>query len=214
MKDLKINRSEIISSGLNTEDMEFIYELVKNKRPKNVLEIGMSEGTSTLAICKAFKDFKMESHLTSIDPFQSSRDNNMGVKNIENNNLSKYHTLIEGYDYIILPTLLSENKSFDMIFVDGSHLYDYIMLDQFYATLLLNQNGVLIYDDYPRESTESWPLYGHGDWKKGVKLTCDFLEKNYNHFKIDESYSSSRFSSVYVKISEDNRDWNHFKDFV
>ena len=151
MKDLKINRSEIISSGLNTEDMEFIYELVKNKRPKNVLEIGMSEGTSTLAICKAFKDFKMESHLTSIDPFQSSRDNNMGVKNIENNNLSKYHTLIEGYDYIILPTLLSENKSFDMIFVDGSHLYDYIMLDQFYATLLLNQNGVLIYDDYPRE---------------------------------------------------------------
>jgi hypothetical protein len=60
---------------------------------------------------------------------------------------SARHTLIATTDYAALPRLVESAQRFDFIFIDGYHAFDYVMLDAFYADLLLKPGGTLVLHD-------------------------------------------------------------------
>ena len=55
----------------------------------------------------------------------------MGKKLVENAGLGKYHTIIEDKSYNAMPELLKEAGTYDFIFIDGWHTFDYTLIDFF-----------------------------------------------------------------------------------
>jgi predicted O-methyltransferase YrrM len=201
INDIKFSYRTDTVSGLTTDDCIYLYNFISNKNIFNVLEIGMADGMSTIAIMKSLLENSNKMNkaisLTSIDPYQKKYWNNNGVNNLKKFNIDEFHTLIEVPDYLALPKLIEEGKKYDLIFIDGQHTFDHVLLNNFYADILLNKTGHIINDDF---------------WMPSIKKVHEYISNNYNHFEIsDEKYD--RFGPIYKKIANKNIPWNSFTNF-
>jgi len=199
-------------SGVSPLEGFHLYDLVLQNSMSKVLEVGMAYGTSALYICQALKDstFKKKGKSTkekvmfSIDPNQSEEWENIGILNLERADLSKYHRLIKKPSYIALAELLKcieENSepSFDLIFVDGMHLFDYTLVDIFFSVRMLRIGGVLVIDDIKHS---------------GVKQAIDYITQNYGSFlELKKETPCSKTAATFVKINNDKRKWNYHTHF-
>ena len=70
-----------------------------------------------------------------------------GLEAVRKAGLVDRHTWIEKLDYLALPKLAEEGKRFDFIFIDGYHSFDYAMIDFFFADLLLQPGGMVLFHD-------------------------------------------------------------------
>lgn len=188
------------SSGISPKEGWYLYNLVlKNKNINKILEVGMANGTSALYMCQALHDSnKKDGSLTSIDPNQSTQWKNVGITQIERASLDNYHNLIQNTSDIAMANLLEEKEKFDMIFIDGMHLFDYTLLDIYYAVKLVKINGIIVIDDI-RHS--------------GVKDAIQYVKKNYNMLKYIPDDLSHDTMATFVKIKEDDRKWDFHKIF-
>ena len=135
-------------AAMRDEEYARLERLLREVRPKNTLEVGMANGSSTEVICRYLKESGGGVHV-SVDPFQTKPEGwgGRGLERVEKAGLSAFHSLIEDYDYLALPRLLSEGGRFDLILIDGWHSFDYTLIDFFYADLLLKPQGVLVFHD-------------------------------------------------------------------
>ena len=136
-------------AGMSPEELVRLYELASGDGIREVLEVGMGSGTSSVVMLTALE--KSGGRLTSVDPFQTSSFAGAGRGVITQAGHAGRHRLIEKPDYTALPELLAAGERFDMVLVDGYHSFDYTLVDVFYADLLLRTNGVLAVHD------SSWP---------------------------------------------------------
>lgn len=180
-----------IHSAIKSPEMETIVNLIKSNNFVKCLEVGMAFGTSAITILSNKK-----CNLISIDPFQSTQWESNGMKLVKSFNFQSRHKLIEKKSYIALPELLENNySSFDFIFIDGWHTFDYTLVDFFYSNLLLKIGGIIMIDD---------ALHN------GVADCIKYLNKNYTFYKKIDSIKSV---GVYKKIREDDRAWNFHSFF-
>ena len=101
--------------NISHQTAEFISMLIKISRVKNVLEIGTSNGYSTLWIADALKDSNTGGHLTTIEFYEKRQS--IARENIENCNLSDYVTFKQGRALEIIPEL---DFVPDMVFIDAN----------------------------------------------------------------------------------------------
>lgn len=192
-----IKKVPMISSNVNKEEGKFLHNIIKKNLFKNVIEVGMAYGISSLYICSSLKE--TNGKLISIDPYQSSQWHNYGIKLIEKNELNNYHMLIENTSFVVLPELYNKavrtNKYYDMVFIDGWHTFDYTLIDFFYADKLINIGGYIIIDDIRHNS---------------IKQLVDYLLVNYKHYK--QIKSPTTFLCL-EKIDNDKRNWNFHINF-
>lgn len=94
--------------------------------------------------------------------------------------------------------MLDAGETFQFIFIDGMHTFDYTLLDFFYADLLLQPGGVICVDDV-RHS--------------GVGACVDYVAANYAHYTLDSNTLVSDMMATFVKQAEDGRGWDYHKDF-
>lgn len=180
-----------IHSAIKSPEMETITNLISNNNFVKCLEVGMAFGTSAITILSNKK-----CNLISIDPFQTTQWESNGIKLVKSFGFSNRHTLIEKKSYIALPELLENNtSSFDFIFIDGWHTFDYTLVDFFYSNLLLKIGGIIMIDD---------ALHN------GVADCIKYLNKNYLFYNKIDSVKSVK---VYKKIREDDREWNFHSYF-
>jgi len=184
------------TSGINPPEGKLLYDLTLRVGAKKTLEIGMANGTSALYICEAHKKMGNgdESHI-SIDPFQTSQWKNVGRANLLRANLDNLSKVIEDYSHFALPELLKNGEKFDLIFIDGMHLFDYTIVDMFFADHLLNVGGLMIVDDIKHSN---------------VKNAYKFLVRNYKHYTVKKSLDTM---GVLYKREEDSRKWNFHRIF-
>jgi hypothetical protein len=86
------------------------------------------------------------SRLTSIDVFVSSATYKRYLANIRKSGQAHRITTITGYSQIELMKL--PRRSFDIIYIDGSHTADDVLADAVLSWELLKTGGLIIFDDY------------------------------------------------------------------
>ena len=101
--------------NISHQTAEFISMLIKISKVKNVLEIGTSNGYSTLWIADALKDAGNNGHLTTIEFYEKRQS--IAKENIEKCGLTQYVTFKQGRALEIL-----EQLDFipDMVFIDAN----------------------------------------------------------------------------------------------
>jgi predicted O-methyltransferase YrrM len=150
--------------------------------PVRILEIGSWEGRSTLF----FLSYFTHGHLTAVDPWPDSGDHGdtetLDLENYEarfDGNVAPYAARVtkrKGSSLHVLPRLLDEAQEYDVIYVDGSHFADDVLIDGINAWRLLKQGGLMIFDDilwdcYPRaRANPAWAInlflkYHKGEYK-------------------------------------------------
>jgi predicted O-methyltransferase YrrM len=153
----------------------------------NTLEIGLAYGISTMFICEAHRDHAGGMHV-AIDPFQKSYFQNIGIRNVESAGLSGFLEFMELPDWLALPDLVKQGRKFDMVFIDGLHHLDAVLLDFFYGDLLLPPGGYMVFDD------SSYP---------GVHQTIDYILAKKSYEEIERSFNRI---AVLKKIKDEDRE--------
>jgi cephalosporin hydroxylase len=134
-----------------TGNLHAIHSLMRELRPLRTLEVGLSFGGSALAFCASHKELGRapEAQHLALDPFQSRPhiSDSCGLLAVERAGLKAYLDLREAYSEHELPKLLEGNHQFGLIYIDGSHLFEHVFVDAFFATRLLAEGGVVLFDD-------------------------------------------------------------------
>jgi predicted O-methyltransferase YrrM len=193
----KIGKENIkLTSAVSPAEGFHLYDLIKRNHLTNILEIGMANGLSSLYMLQALKE-NNNGKLTSIDPFQSSQWKSAGLFNVREAGLSDRHTLIESKSYAALPELLVKNAKYDLIFIDGMHLFDYTLIDVFYSYLLCHVGSLIVIDDVLHKAPA-----------KVVK----FMDTNYKFLRRIKDIPTKTVAT-YMVVSVDSRKWDHYISF-
>lgn len=204
---------------------KFLGEIVESNNLQKTLEIGMAYGLSSLSICQAHHDRGSGNH-TAIDPLQTELWKSIGWLNIKRAGLEDRFRLFEERSDRVLPRFLIDDEKFDLVFIDGAHLFDYALVDFFYTDQLIRTGGYLVFDDI---------------WMPGVRKVVSFILNNRNYELVKISTKPSLYESVTMiakrflqnpfdfndlrvklipeqiclvrKISEDRRKWDFHKAF-
>lgn len=153
-----------LHSGVSRSQGEFLRDLVTDLQPKATLEIGLAYGVSALFICEALGKIPGARHMI-VDPAQFSEQLWKGA-GLANLNAAGYGDLIEFHElpsHIALPRTESEGRRIDFAFIDGCHLYDYVLSDFFCVDKLLKVGGVVAFDDL---------------WMPAIQQVCRFILTN------------------------------------
>lgn len=142
------NKPVPLDSNVAANEGKYLYDLIVNNKLKKTMEIGMAYGISALYMAQAHKNLQnpMKSHV-SVDPYQSTQWKNIAMLNLQRSNLQDFVELREELSYIALPLAVQQKEEYDLVFIDGMHLYDYTLLDFFYADLMLKVGGYMVFDD-------------------------------------------------------------------
>lgn len=133
----------IITEGHSQQclkQIELLKKIISNDYVKNVLEIGFNAGHSAEIFLKNNKQI----HLTSFD--LGYHDYTLPGKRYIDEIYPNRHTLILGDSLIQVPKY-SENKKFDIIFIDGGHAYNVAYGDIINCKKLAHDNTIIIMDD-------------------------------------------------------------------
>lgn len=139
-----------------------LYHLIREYQPERCLEVGMAYGLSALHICQALSENGNGTHI-AIDPLQNSRFKSIGLLNIERAGFRDIFSFYEQRSDDALAALVAQGASFDLAFIDGSHLFDYVIVDFLYVDRMLAKNGLIVFDDL---------------WMPAVRKAVSFVLRN------------------------------------
>lgn len=133
-----------------------IYKVVSQLENFTALEIGAAWGFSTLAILEAGAK-----HLTSVD-------NNLAIKAPAEVEASGYKNWV--WNCVKSEQFWRENSiKYDLIYVDGSHLYDDVRNDLYEGWKHLEKDGLLLVDDWDHKKNIKSE---NNTTEYGVSLAC------------------------------------------
>jgi SAM-dependent methyltransferase len=138
------------------EWMKIIESEGLGQKPIEVLEIGSWEGKSTSFLLH----YLTAALVTAVDTWQGSDEHvgNATVANTEktfDTNVSRFQGRVQkirskSYEYFATHKITGK---FDLIYVDGSHHADDVMIDAIQSFAALKEGGILVFDDY------TWRFY-------------------------------------------------------
>tara|TARA_B100001996_G_scaffold134868_1_gene102614 strand:- start:1784 stop:2359 length:576 start_codon:yes stop_codon:yes gene_type:complete len=138
--------------------------LSKKNAPINILELGTFEGRSAFYMLDEFCSHK-DSTITTIDfTVRKNLEYNLSICN------NPKFTFIHDDFFNILPKLLTNNKKYDLIYLDGGKNSKITLFSIVNCWELLGKNGILYLDDY------EWGL----DKKERPKEAIDFFLSLYH----------------------------------
>jgi predicted O-methyltransferase YrrM len=139
-------------SGQVPKQTETLKELASNPSIKNVLEIGFNSGHSADTFLSSNPNIK----LVSFD-IGTERNVILGKTYVDRKH-SFRHCLIIGDSTITVPEFIKEHPDlkFDLIFIDGGHLYDIATKDIMNCKELAHSDTVVIMDDVVHDSSAEY----------------------------------------------------------
>lgn len=130
-------------------NLTVIENLLRKNSPAKTLEIGLCFAGSGLLMSAFHADCGApdnHSHI-AIDPFQSTVWDGVGETRIQELGLQPWFECIEDFSHLALPYIMNRGDRFDLIYVDGSHIFEDVFVDMYYCIRLLNDGGIIIFDD-------------------------------------------------------------------
>ena len=165
-------KTSLKQKGVGDSFLELIYQ----KKPKNFLEIGLFHGVTARNVCDLLNAIYGDNFsYTGIDLFLSnneiSKEEFIPITKFSNPLKTfyyKYIIRIDPYTELSVNNLLKKYKKnvsiikgdsnkvlkeislnkFDYVFLDGGHKYETVLLDLKILTEVIENNGVILCDDY------------------------------------------------------------------
>jgi predicted O-methyltransferase YrrM len=134
-------------------NLEVLRNFMMERRPVRSLEVGLSFGGSALTIAASHRDLgHAPNHQhTALDPYQTTTGesgwDSAGLVAIHQAGLAGFVDFRPQHSAIGLAQLVAEKAAFGLIYVDGSHLFDDVFVDAYFAFRLLDHDGVVMFDD-------------------------------------------------------------------
>lgn len=148
------------------DNYPLLYGVVRGLRAQRVLEIGVHDGTSTMALLKAVSE--VGGHLVSID----EADVPVAKALAEKFGLTAYWTFLRGNSHILLKEMHARGERFAASFVDGDHSLPGVRQDVAEVEKMLEPGGVLLTHDNTMmiDNVDNDKPFGH----RG-QAACGFL---------------------------------------
>jgi hypothetical protein len=126
-----------------------IRNLFIELKPKRTLEVGLAFGGLALVFTTSHRDSGLHPSRqhTAIDPFQATVWDGSGLIAVDAASLTDYLDFRNPFSSVALPQLVAEAATFELIYLDGSHLFEDVFVGFYFATQLLADGGVLAFDD-------------------------------------------------------------------
>ncbi len=176
-----------ISSDFFSTNVYFFFKHIKDYEKLKYLEIGSYEGCSAIYLASRFK----ESKVFCVDIWervQEEYNENINFNDIEKNfdiNTKNYSNIFKIKKYSD-EFFLENDKTFDVIYVDGHHLAEQVYKDAVNSWNVLNKKGLIIFDDY------IWKNYDD-IFQNPCHAINKFLAERYNNLDILEITNSQIF---------------------
>ncbi len=147
---------------ISKDEVRSIYSIIRQRKPKIVIETGMGSGVSTTSILSALKH---EGKLISIDPGIPYGKGDKEVGFIIPTELRSNLEYVKGTSSEKLKEVLSSLQSLDAFFHDSDHSYDNVMFELNCVWSKIRSDPLMLIDNY--------------DWSEAAK---DFAKKK--HLKL------------------------------
>jgi predicted O-methyltransferase YrrM len=171
-----------------------INQLVRQSETNKSLEIGFHHGFSTVWILDGLRSRRNSRHI-AIDPFEISAWRGVGLYQVKRLSGAPDFEWIGDYSIHALSKLIKSEEKFDFIFIDGSHLFDDVIVDFYLSDQLVSPGGLVAFDDM---------------WMPAVRTAISFILTNRQYKIVPQPVQNMM---VLKKIADDNRDWLHFEKF-
>src|ERR1700738_611928 len=112
--------------GIAQEEGEFLQEIIRRQRPQVSVEVGCAYGISSLYICEALREVNAAKHII-IDPWQHASWQDIGIANLKRAGYADIIDFHEVPSYQYLSRLTEEHVKIDFAFIDGNHVFDYVL---------------------------------------------------------------------------------------
>lgn len=148
IRGLPISGGNNKATGGGGANETLLYFLVRLIYAKNVLETGVSAGSSSRSILEALK-INENGKLFSSDLAVHLKKDQVGI--LVNKSLRENWLLKQDGDSINLPIIFNEEKNFDLVYYDSEKSYE--AKKWFHSIIIKNTNPkIIIYDDIDRDS--------------------------------------------------------------
>lgn len=145
------------------------YELLKEYRPNNLLEIGVYRGQVISLWALVAKELNIVCDIHGISPFSSVGD----TVSAYIGGIDYYDDVIANFNHFLLPlpnlhkgfstdsnmVNVIKSKKWDLIYIDGSHDYGVVKNDFLLCGSMLSKNGLVILDDSAMNTDFRPPVY-------------------------------------------------------
>jgi hypothetical protein len=137
---------EKVLKNIRMSSAAFVWEdNKKNLSNLRILEIGSFEGCSANIFNKIFT----QPEIYCVDPWiPYSELPNLDFNQIEKNfDANTVNLNVKKFKMFSSDFFKNNNKNFDLIYIDGSHMSDDVFFDAMESFKILNKNGILFFDD-------------------------------------------------------------------
>jgi predicted O-methyltransferase YrrM len=184
------------AARISMDEGLWIFDACVGRQARRTLEIGLAYGFSTMYFLAAHHANGGGTH-TAVDPWaRKGRWQGLGYAKAKLTGMHDSFRFIEKKSAVGLAQLVEAKERFDVIFIDGSHLFDSVMTDFSLAALLCARGGILVFDD---------------TWMPALQKTISFIRANRSDFSPVETPVEN--IAVFERVGKDERDWAHFADF-
>lgn len=179
---------------IRAEQGMWLYKLCREAKPKTTLEIGLAYGYSTLFFLAAVRENGFGRH-SAVDPFQCDW-HGIGLCQPRTLGMSDTFRFIEEKSSAALVHLADRGETFAVIFIDGGHRFDDVLVDFTLSAELCPIGGCIILDDM---------------WMPSIRRAVAFIRSNRKDF---EEIKTPVWNFVaFRRIGEDTREWNHYVEY-
>lgn len=178
--------------------VRILARLKSSGRPVDVLEIGSWEGRSTVFLLGYFANGKV----TAVDTWEGGDEHDEfdELSSLEQRfdaNVARHAERVikkKGQSSLTLAQMaVAQRECFDLVFIDGSHYADDVMIDAVLAWRLLRKDGIMIFDDY------LWRIDRYG-WKKNpakaVNLFLRLIEDEHELIHVGHQLALRKSASM------------------
>lgn len=135
------------NSLMTYDQMSFLMSVIEENKMNNVLEIGVFNGVSSMAILTAGLSSNKNFNLYSVDINKDEKFVGQAVKELCNDEWKKHYHLTTGQTVFNIENIIPKNIKFDLVFIDAGHSHPLPLFDLIYSIPYMHDNTIILLHD-------------------------------------------------------------------
>ena len=201
-------------NALSTENnLRILRSFCMEFQPRKTLEVGLSFGGSALVFTASHRDIgsQPQRQHVAIDPFQLTVWDDCGLLALERAELLSYLDFRGNFSAFELPKLYEAGDRFDLVYIDGSHLFEDVFVDAYYLLRLLSDKGIVTFDDSSNPNVAKVLQFIRKNYKDSLEeldLT-GYRQSNTQKFayRLARKFGKAQFTA-FRRLGKIEREWN------